>query len=137
MYTKTTHKYIAVDFDGTIIREGTYPYMGEEYLKPGAIKTLQALIAHGYKIHIWTCRGGYNPSLGETQEEAIYNFLESCGLDVSDVKINEHFEYYVNKYPKSSPKVYASVYIDDRGIGIKKIDWYEIRKLFTDIDWGK
>lgn len=135
MYTKETHEYIAVDFDGTIIQDGNYPYMGDEQLKQGAIATLQALVEKGYQISIWTCRGGHHPNLLETQEEAILTFLQQNGLDTTNIKVNEHFDYYLNRYPKSSPKVYASVYIDDRGVGVTEIDWYEIRKLFTDIKW--
>jgi len=121
-YTQDTHKYIAIDYDGTIVDEGAFPEVGE--FKTLAIVTIKRMIAEGYKVGIWTARGGAE------QKELVMGALKEQGVDTSQVLFNEHFEYFLNKYESRSPKIYGDIYIDDRAYGVKKIDWLSIHLDF-------
>ncbi len=92
----------AVDFDGTIVEHG-FPGIGEEL--PGAIETLQDLRKSGHKIILWTCR------TGKWVDFAIY-WLKSRGFtpDAVNENIDKDLDF-------GFPKIYASVYIDDRNYG--------------------
>lgn len=103
---------IAVDFDGTIV-EHEFPKIGNEI--PFAAETLQALQKKGHKLILWTYRSGLE------LEDAL-KFCQSRGIEF----------YAVNKnYPeekmdeKTSRKILADIYIDDRNFGGLP-DWLEI-----------
>jgi hypothetical protein len=114
-------KTYAIDWDGTVVNDKQFPNIGEP--KPNAINVMNRMLAEGSRIIIWTCRGG--------REQA----------DGIRAKLNEYgiFDFMVNKeYPDSieywkdslSPKVFADVYIDDRGIHTQgEIDWYEVEEI--------
>lgn len=121
-YTQETHKYIAIDYDGTIVDEGAFPEVGN--YKTLAIVTIKRMIAEGYKVGIWTARGSVE------QKELVMGALKEQGVDTEKLLFNEHFEYFLNKYESRSPKIYADVYIDDRAYGVKKIDWIDIHYDF-------
>lgn len=132
MYTKDTHPHIAIDFDETIA-EDLFPHIGE--VREGAIETIKALLDTGYQVHIWTARGGYSDALGKTQEQYILEYLRDHGVNTDNMEVNEHFQYYLDRYPKQSPKIAADIYIDDKNVGVKEINWYEIRTYFKDVKW--
>jgi hydroxymethylpyrimidine pyrophosphatase-like HAD family hydrolase len=105
-------KVIAVDFDGTIV-EHKYPGIGNEMLF--AFATLKALQQKGHKLILWTIR------TGRLLEEAV-SFCRENGVEF----------YAVNKnYPeevldeKTSRKLNADIFIDDRAIG-GFIGWSEV-----------
>lgn len=103
-------KIIAIDFDGTITKESTYPKIGE--IRQEAIEVIKALSKY-YILCLWTCRSG------NFLIEAI-NALKSKGII---------FEY-VNDSPITPPgtrKIIADYYIDDRVI-TSSVDWKKIRK---------
>jgi hydroxymethylpyrimidine pyrophosphatase-like HAD family hydrolase len=105
-----TRKVIAIDFDGTITEDSPFPITGR--VRPEAIEVIKKL-QERYICVLWTCRRG--PYLLEAIE-----LLEQNGVI---------FEF-VNSTPfpeRSSNKIYADVYIDDRSINTK-IDWYEIER---------
>src|SRR5690606_27227965 len=110
----------AIDFDGTIVEEA-YPDIGA--LKPHARRVIQRIHREGGRIAIWTARN-------KTFDDVVKKFLISNGIPF-DV-YNDHFPENKVKYnwkkETSSPKMFADMYIDDRGFGIKdrKIDWLEI-----------
>lgn len=102
--------YIAVDFDGTIV-EAEYPKIGREI--EGAVSTLKYLISMGHKIILFTCR----------QDKELIEAIDWClyhGIDLFDVG--------------TRGKVYADLYIDDKGFGTPKrngwVDWGVIRAYF-------
>ena len=138
-YTPDTHKYVAVDFDGTIIEEGDYPYI-RNFL-PHAIETLQMMVEEGYEVAIWTCRGGRgNVTAGLphlTEEQRVKVALFEQGLDIKNIEVNKHFPKYYEKYKGNSPKIYADVYIDNSAYGLDKVDWLEIREAFIGGQYGK
>jgi hydroxymethylpyrimidine pyrophosphatase-like HAD family hydrolase len=105
-------KVIAVDFDGTIV-EHRFPEIGKEMLF--AFVTLKALQQKGHKLILWTIR------TGALLQEAV-DYCKKNGVEF----------YAVNKnYPeevldeKTSRKVNADIYIDDRTVG-GFIGWSEV-----------
>lgn len=95
---------IAVDFDGTIV-EHKYPKIGKEI--PFAIQTLKMLQQHGFRLILWTSR--HNKEL----DEAV-RFCKTKEIEFYAVNKNYPEEKYDNK---SSRKIIADVYIDDRNFG--------------------
>ncbi|MBW2637896.1 MAG: hydrolase [Deltaproteobacteria bacterium] len=102
---KRRYKIAAIDFDGVI----KPTIENNKYDPPTAecIETLKALKAAGWKLVLWTCRAGRNL-------KAATNYLKKHGLLHLFDAINN------NVHPiryKTSQKVIATVYIDDRVIG--------------------
>ncbi len=105
-------KVIAIDFDGTVV-EHKFPNIGKEMLF--AFATLKALQNKGHKLILWTIR------TGETLNDAV-EYCRKNGVEF----------YAVNKnYPeevldeKTSRKLNADVFIDDRNLG-GFIGWSEV-----------
>ena len=120
---------IAVDFDGTIV-EHKFPEIGEEL--PGAIETLNALQSSGHSIILWTCRGN------EYLEQAV-SWCHERGFFPNAVNKN-----IAEKPPGwSDPKVYADLYIDEKGIGCYidecefkgRINWHVIKYFLLDTSY--
>lgn len=86
---------IAIDFDGTIVTH-QYPEVGREL--PGAISTIKALCANGHNVFLYTMRDK------EHLDDALC-FLKSRGVVISGNISPAQFS--------TSPKQYASLYIDD------------------------
>lgn len=109
------HLIIAVDFDGTIVKD-TYPKIGKPMIF--AFETLLKLQKEGHRIILWTYRNG------RALREAV-KFCEENGIEF----------YAINKsYPeeeldgKISRKIHADLFIDDRNAG-GFIGWTEVYKL--------
>ena len=98
---------IALDFDGTVIANGSYPGIGEEL--DGAIPTLLRIQELGARIFLWTCRGG--KELDEAEE-----YLQTRGI------LLNHPQFL-----QGAAKPVADLYIDDRSLGApltpKGLDW--------------
>jgi len=108
-------KIIAVDFDGTIVKDA-YPKIGKPRMF--AFETLKKLQSKGHRLILWTYRSG------EKLEEAVL-FCKKNGIEF----------YAVNKsYPEEiydenrSRKIHADIFIDDRNFG-KLYEWTEIYNL--------
>ena len=106
---------IAIDFDGTIVKD-EFPEIGE--MIPGAKDTINKLKYEGYTIIIWTCRTGVELAkavLWLAENEIKYDYInESCKINVA-------------KYGwVDTRKVYASLYIDDRGLMRPLPTWEEL-----------
>jgi trehalose-6-phosphatase len=102
---KRLYKIAAIDFDGTIkptVENNKYEPPTKE-----CIETLRALKEAKWKLVLWTCRAGRNL-------KAALNYLERHGLLTLFDAINENVQPM--KY-KTSQKIVATVYIDDRVIG--------------------
>lgn len=129
-YTPETHKHIAIDYDGTIVDDVSYPNVGTP--NPGAIETIDAMLDKGYLINIWTCRGGAHESVDFIQEDAIRQQLDDLLTNElgKNIMINKHFKYFTDKYAVGSPKISADVYIDNNAYGLDKVDWSEIYEDF-------
>ncbi len=102
---KRRYKIAAVDFDGTI----KPTVEGNDYAPPSpeCYEALSALKNSGWKLILWTCRAGRNLT-------AATNYLDKYGLLVLFDAINNNI--HPMQY-KTSQKIVATVYIDDRVIG--------------------
>jgi predicted mannosyl-3-phosphoglycerate phosphatase (HAD superfamily) len=109
------YKVIAVDFDGTIVKEN-YPEIGE--LIPAAKRTLKRFKEKGGYIIVWTCRS--SEALREAEE-----FLNEWNVPYDT--INENIPCMIERYKTDPRKVGADLYIDDRNPG--GVDWNYIAKL--------
>lgn len=109
---------IAIDFDGTIV-EDAFPGIGE--LKPGAAEVLKRLKAEGYYLILWTCRSGKR--LAEAAQ-----FLGEHGIRFD--KYNESCPANIELYSgEDTRKVYADLYIDDRGIYRPMPKWEDLYEM--------
>jgi hypothetical protein len=94
-------KVLAIDLDGTVLEQRPFPDLGPPL--PGIAEELEALQQAGWKIAIWTCRD-------ESFYDQIQQFLTDNGVPFDYINENP-FES-----PSTSPKIYADVYVDDRGM---------------------
>lgn len=96
---------IAVDFDGTLVENGVYPYASKPIIKN--IKYIKKMKSEGHKIILWTCREK------ESLEHAI-KFCNDYGIELDAVNENIDVETKIKTYGYNSRKVYADIYIDDK-----------------------
>ncbi|NOZ74377.1 MAG: hydrolase [FCB group bacterium] len=107
---------IAVDFDGTIV-ENKFPEIGREKLF--AIETLKMLQKKQHRLILWTYRHG------RKLEEAV-EFCRERGLEFYAVN-NSHPEERFDP-ERSSRKINADIFIDDRNVG-GYLEWGEIVEI--------
>ena len=107
---------IAVDFDGTIVKDA-YPKIGKPMIF--AFETLKALQADGHRLILWTYRDG------KRLEEAV-DFCKENGITFYAVNKSYPEEVYTEKI---SRKINADYFIDDRNIGGLK-QWGEVYQQF-------
>lgn len=115
MSIPTHQQIIAVDFDGTIVKDA-YPKIGTTQLF--AFETLKKLQENGYRLILWTLRNG------RKLDEAI-DFCKQNGIEFYAVNKNYPDETQSNK---SIRKINADIFIDDRNIG-GFIGWGKIYQL--------
>jgi hypothetical protein len=94
--------YIAVDFDGTVV-SNEYPLVGKDV--PHAVSSLGWLSGMGHKLMLWTVRTGFE--LGDA-----VRWYEKNGITLSGVNCHPNW-----KGRGASQRVYADLYVDDRGVG--------------------
>lgn len=112
---KRKYKIAAIDFDGTITTNTTcHPAEGCE-------ETLCELKDRGWKLILWTCRSG-------NRLAAAKNYLRRYGMYELFDAFNENVE--PTKY-KTSNKIIASVYVDDRVLGGFP-GWQRVREELCD-----
>lgn len=102
-------RIIAVDFDGTLV-EDKWPDIGEP--KQRIINYVRFEQNKGSKIILWTNRRG----------KALIDAINWChdhwiNLDAVNEDVPEVVEYF----GKSSRKIFANVYLDDRSINPKEL----------------
>lgn len=106
-------KIIAIDFDGTIVKECDKAYLATEFeLMPNAKEVINWMYNEFYII-LWTCRN----------EEVLQNaikFLNRNGIIFHAVNENADFLDF-----ETSPKIFADVYIDNRAMC--EINWLKIK----------
>ena len=85
-YTPQSYPVIAVDFDGTLVKD-QFPDLGQPFTE--GINTVNAMIEAGYEIVIWTARQDLAP---------VMEHLKNHGLNTDKVKINAHADYMLNRY---------------------------------------
>lgn len=97
---------IAIDFDGTIVTD-EFPEIGKD---AGAIEVMLKLQEAGHKLILFTMRA-FESDVNDDHISSAIEYCESRGINF----------YGINNNPaqtswNESPKVYADIYIDDRGI---------------------
>ena len=99
-------KILAVDFDGTLTESNEYPNIGQPNLV--LLNSLIKAKKNGdIKIILWTCR------IGPELDQAV-KWCNKMGLELD--AINENIIDF-----KTSNKIYADIYIDDRCINVKDL----------------
>lgn len=96
---------IAIDFDGTIVKE-EWPEPGEVF--PNAKKIINHLYSLGHKIIINTCRSGKYEGMAE-------RVLKNEGIKYTWINTNE--PNLIHKYGTDCRKISADIYIDNRQLG--------------------
>jgi len=95
---------IAVDFDGTIVKD-EWPEIGK--LRFGARRCLWWLIKRNHTLILWTCRQS------ESLEEAI-QYLKQHSIRYVFDYINENDEERIDQFNNDPRKIGADWYIDDK-----------------------
>lgn len=67
LHLPVSHPWIAVDLDGTLLKDGHYPELGPPM--PGAQSALYRLQQWGFKIMIWTARTSLTDLTGAFQDQ--------------------------------------------------------------------
>jgi len=112
---------IAIDFDGTIVMD-RFPDIGE--MIPGAKEIINSFFEDGHRIIIWTSRTGIE--LARAIE-----WLAKSGIKYH--LVNESCPENTKKYGgRDTRKIYADIYIDDKGLFHLPTDWYQIREIIND-----
>lgn len=96
---------IAVDFDGTIVKDA-YPRIGKPMLF--AFESLKKLESQGHRLILWTYRSG------KMLDEAV-EFCRENGIEF--YAVNSSFEGETFDEIKQSRKINADIFIDDRNLG--------------------
>ena len=107
----------AIDFDGTIV-ENKYPLVGD--LLPHAKETINWLYDQGHTIIIWTCRYT-REDLNSMEQFLNYNKIKFH-------KINENADQIQQGSFCPTPKIFADIYLDDRGLMFIP-DWGLIKSI--------
>ena len=98
---------IAVDFDGTLVENGVYPYASKPIIKN--IEYIKKMKSEGHKIILWTCR----------EKESLKNAIKFCndyGIELDAINENVDIEDKIRDFGYNSRKVYADIYLDDKSI---------------------
>lgn len=110
---------IAVDFDGTIT---TCSQVSDNLeLREDAKEVLERLYDDGVKLILWTCRTGeyLTQALEFLKKEDMLHFFSS---------VNENIPEVQERYSIDARKVGADIYIDDKNIFTKEINWNQIEE---------
>lgn len=109
-------KYICIDFDGTIVKH-TFPSIGDPV--PGAFEWMKKFQEAGASLILWTMRDK------QFLSDAI-NYCQDKGV--------EFFAWNINPTQRrwtTSPKAYASLYIDDATFGCPLV--YHLDNCFNSL----
>ncbi len=98
---------IAVDFDGTIVRD-QYPDIGREV--PFATQTLKMLIKDGHHLVLWSVREGH------LLDEAV-EWCRERGVEFYAVNKNFEEESDDPSHSRYTRKLKVDMFIDDRNVG--------------------
>lgn len=110
-------KIVAIDFDGTLVELEEQPHLKTDFvLRAHAKEVLQWTYQHFYTI-LWTCRA-------DVPLMHALHFLERNDIKFHAVNENASFIDF-----KTSKKIFANKYIDDRAGSA--IDWLQIKRDLT------
>jgi len=120
---------IAIDFDGTVVTH-EFPHVGQDI---GAVPVLQALVAKGHKIMLWTMRSELQP---DSFRDAV-EWFKAHDIPLMGINLNPTQKW------SSSHKQFADLYIDDAALGCPLkydstiserpfVDWEAVEKMLKD-----
>jgi hydroxymethylpyrimidine pyrophosphatase-like HAD family hydrolase len=110
-------KIIAVDFDGTLVKELDKAYLATEFeLMPNAKEVINWMCDNFYII-LWTCRN-------EKCLQNAVDFLNKNAIVFHAINENADFLDF-----ETSSKIYADVYIDNRAMC--EINWLKIKDYLS------
>lgn len=108
-FTTNRSLIIAVDFDGTLV-DHVFPGMGAPRIS--TIDKVKELKARGHRLILWTCREG----------EALLDAVRFCtAMGLTFEAVNENIPNPEYAFP-TSHKVYADLYLDDKGLDVELFD---------------
>lgn len=110
---------IAIDFDGTIVRN-RYPEIGQEI--PFATDTLKMLQQDKHKLILWTVREG------DLLDEAV-EWCRKKGVEF--YAVNKDYPEEQSNHTNYSRKIKADLFIDDRNVGGLP-DWGVIYRMISE-----
>lgn len=114
---------IAIDFDGTCVSH-EFPIVGKDI---GAVPVLKELVSNGHNLILFTMRSN---SEGKNYLTDAVNWFSENGILLYGIQTNPTQHTWT-----TSPKAYASIYIDDAALGCPlKIDLNISNRPF--VDWG-
>ncbi len=114
-------KILAIDFDGTIV-EDRFPGIGK--MIPGAKSVINSFYEEGNTVIIWTSRTG-------ADLESAIAWLNDNGIKYH--YINESCPDNVAQFGGTDTrKIFADIYIDDKGLVPLPPDWWKIGDMIID-----
>lgn len=117
---------IAIDFDGTISIGDGYPDPHNGDIRPYAKEVINFLYDVGVKIVIWTNRKNI-PHTDVKDKLLMKQWLDDMGIKYHTVNDSTHFAPY--KY--YGRKLYAHMFVDDRGYGFDINDKHEMLNVLN------
>jgi len=128
---KLKYKVLAIDFDGTItLDQDPDSQQKQLIMRFGAVEAIRLFHKLGATLILWTCR------TDQYLQQAL-DFLESYGIRHCFQYVNEHVPDIIEQYCKTcseSRKIWADKYIDDRNLGVKEINWFDIIKEVIEME---
>ena len=116
-YRDLTHTYVAVDYDGTLVRDdGSYDL--------DAIRCLKELSKYNIKFIFWSCRP--NSFLYKVAEDLYkkYGIVFEC--------INDNCKEIKDAYDVEGRKIFSHFYVDDSTVGWNHVCWNDIYNYIVD-----
>lgn len=98
---------VAFDFDGTLC-ENKFPEIGEP--KEDIVKLLKIFNENKWNIIIWTCRSN-------NYKDNMVDWLNDNKIPYDSINENPN-----NYFKNESRKIYADLYIDDKGIFTESVE---------------
>jgi hypothetical protein len=104
-------KIVAIDFDGTLV-ENNFPEIGLANVE--IVEYVKYLKHTGHKVILWTCR--CDTSERPYLSEAVKFCIDELDLEFDEV--NKNLKEVRDIFKQDTRKVYADIYIDDKGVDL-------------------
>lgn len=98
---------LAVDFDGTLVKNGDYPYARNPIIEN--IEYVKKMKSEGHKLILWTCRE-LKPL------EIAVSWCKEQGIIFDAINENIDKEEKIKGFGYNSRKIYADIYLDDKAM---------------------
>ena len=124
---------LGIDFDGTCVTHA-YPDVGQDI---GAVPVLQALVAAGHQLILWTMRSDGRDDPTENSLQPAVDWFARHGIPLHGINQNPDQAVWTK-----SPKAYCHYYVDDAAVGVPLvrsetarpyIDWVLLRLLLVEL----